>query len=114
MANLSFSASTNGESEPGKLMGILSIIGAFLLPPAGLVLGIIGLKQSKAVKKQNTLALAGTIISGVTMLIGVILMIITIASFNSISDKAKNLQDEWIDNATSQQQQLINSAQEQQ
>jgi len=109
MAKVNFNASTNGKPEPGKTMGILSLVGAFLLPPAGLVCGIIGLKQSKEVKKDNPLALAGTIISGVTILISIIVTIIAFSIWGATANKVMQLGEGIMDEAQQSMQQAKDS-----
>jgi len=114
MANVNFSASTNGKPEPGKTMGILSLVGAFLLPPAGLVCGIIGLKQSKEAKKDNPLALAGTIISGVAILISIIVMIIAFSVWGSTANKVMQLGEGLIEETQQDIRQARDAMQENQ
>lgn len=62
--------------DPGKIMGILSIIFPFIfLGLVGLILGIIGRVQSKKAGFKNTPALIGIILS-IIAIIGTVIMII--------------------------------------
>lgn len=62
--------------NPGKTMGIvsliLSIIGIHLI---GVILGFVGLSQSKKAGQKNGFALAGVIIGFIGLILGLILII---------------------------------------
>ncbi|MGG7507551.1 DUF4190 domain-containing protein [Plantibacter sp. YIM 135249] len=68
-------------------MAILSIIAPFVgFSLAGLVLGIIGLNQIKKTGEQgHGLALAGTIVSGVFILLSVIVVVFWIVVVASVA-----------------------------
>ena len=58
--------------DPGKTLGIIGLIGAFLIPLVGLIISIIARGKSKAAGFKNGLATGGIIVSIVAMVIGVI------------------------------------------
>jgi hypothetical protein len=67
------------QENPGQSLGIASLISAFMMPPLGIVLGIIGLQKSNKIGMKNELALIGIIISSIftfLTIVGVILFII--------------------------------------
>lgn len=69
------------QSEKTNLLAILSLVGAFVFSLAGLVLGIIALKQIKQTgEKGRGLALAGIIISSLSIVISIISIIVIIAA----------------------------------
>jgi uncharacterized membrane protein len=80
------SGSAQGYGQPSQpqktnLLAILSLVGAFVFSLAGLVLGIIALKQIKQTGEQGRgLALAGIIISSISIVISVISLIVIIAA----------------------------------
>jgi len=74
------------QENPGKTMGIISLVAAFFLPLVGLILGIIGLSQSKKSGMSNGMALAGIILSASFMVIGAILLFfLVIAGAGAVS-----------------------------
>lgn len=66
--------------NPGKTMGIvslvLSIIGIHLI---GIIVGFVGLNQSKKAGQKNGFALAGIIVGFVGLVIGIIVIISLVA-----------------------------------
>ena len=78
---------------PGYLMGIISIIGSVVFAPAGLVCGIIGLKESKTAGYKNNFAIAGIIISSIIMAILLAWFIFVISLANSSWNKAEDARD---------------------
>ena len=86
---------THTQENPGKGLGIaslvLSLVGIHLI---GLILGIIGLTQSKKVHKTNGMAIAGIIISAIGLMLGTIFVIALIAGAGKTAtelDKAAKL-----------------------
>lgn len=71
--------------DPGKTMGIVAFVLAFIPPLqiVGLVLGIVALVQSKKAGLKNGLALAAIIISGVLLLLGILALVAFLAWFGS-------------------------------
>lgn len=64
---------------PGKTLGIVGLILAFVFSLAGLIVSIIANNQSKAAGYKNGLAKAGIILSIVFLVIGVIVTIIWVS-----------------------------------
>ena len=77
--------------DPGKGMGIASLILAFIAPLVGLILGIIAKGKSKKAGHNNGLALAGIIISCISMAISVVVIIVIVAAGASVVAKCKDL-----------------------
>lgn len=68
------------QSQKTNLLAILSLVGAFVFSLAGLVLGIIALKQIKQTGEQGRgLAIAGIIISSVAIVLTIIYVIVLFA-----------------------------------
>lgn len=67
--------------NPGKTLGIVGLIMAFFfgLNIVGLILSIVGLNKSKKAGFSNGPALAGIIVSIVTIIIGAIIMAVIVA-----------------------------------
>ena len=57
---------------PGKTIGIVGLVLAFLVAPVGIVLSAIGLSQSKKAGYKNTPALVGVILGIIFTILGVI------------------------------------------
>ena len=57
---------------PGKTLGIVGLVLAFLFPLLGLILSIVAANQSKAAGVPNTPAKVGIILSIIFMVLGVI------------------------------------------
>jgi hypothetical protein len=68
-----------GTDYPGKTLGIVGLILAFVFQLAGLICSIIALSQSRRAGYKNGIALAGIIVSAAFILIGIIIAIIVIA-----------------------------------
>lgn len=86
MTNVNATPSTGGPvapppgvDYPGKTLGIVGLILAFVFSLAGLIVSIIANNQSKAAGYKNGLAKAGIILSIVFLVIGVIIAIIYFA-----------------------------------
>jgi hypothetical protein len=67
--------------NPGKTLGIVGLIMSFffVLNIVGLILSIVGLNKSKKAGMKNGAAVAGIIVSIVTIVIGVIILISIVA-----------------------------------
>ena len=83
---------------PGKTLGIVSLILSIvsvvfaccygfgiIFAIAGVICGILGMKQAKQVGEKNTLAMVGAIISGVFILINIIVLVVMIIGIMSTS-----------------------------
>ncbi|QAY64017.1 hypothetical protein ET495_13175 [Xylanimonas allomyrinae] len=79
--------------DPGKTLGLVGLIGAFVVPIGGLICSIIGRSKSKKAGFDNKLALWGIIISAVslaaTLVLSVLVIVGTIANVNAEVDKAE-------------------------
>lgn len=69
---------------PGKTLGIVGLVLAFLASPIGLILSIVAMVQSRKAGAKNGFALAGIIIG----IIGTIVLIITIISIVALAGAA--------------------------
>lgn len=58
--------------DPGKTLGIVGLILAFLASLIGLIISVVAYKKSKAAGHKNTLALAGIIVGAVVTLVYVV------------------------------------------
>ena len=58
-----------GAVDPGKTLGIVGLVLAFLVAPVGLIISIIARVKSKAAGFKNGLATAGIIVSIVVMVL---------------------------------------------
>lgn len=65
--------------NPGKTLGIVGLILAFFVNVAGLIVSIIALNKSKKAGFKNGPALAGIIVSIVSIVIGVIIIIAVVS-----------------------------------
>lgn len=81
------SAQTAQMSEdPGKTLGIVGLVLAFVAPLIGLILSIIARNKSKKAGHNNSLALIGIIVGAVLTVIGIIIaVIVTIAAVSLVS-----------------------------
>ena len=75
--------------RPTNTMAILSLVMAFVFPPAGLILGIIARKQiARTGEEGDGLALAGIIVGGLItafFVLLIVLMIVALAGMSSYS-----------------------------
>ena len=69
----------SAQVNPGQSMGLAALITSFFVPVVGLVLGIIGLKQSRKVGMSNGMAVAGIVIGSVFTVFIVLYFIVIIA-----------------------------------
>ncbi len=76
--------------DPGRVLGIVSLVLAFFFALAGLIVGIIARNKSKAAGYSNGFAKWGIILSIVFMVLGLIATIIVIAGgaalFGAVAD----------------------------
>lgn len=64
--------------NPGQSMGLAALITSFFVPIVGLVLGIIGLNQSRKAGLGNGMAVAGIVVGGVFTLFIVLYIIVVV------------------------------------
>ncbi|MEO7374864.1 MAG: DUF4190 domain-containing protein [Terrimesophilobacter sp.] len=71
-------AAPPGTDYPGKTLGIVGLILAFVFQLAGLICSIIALSQSRRAGYKNGIALAGIIVSAAFIVIGIIVGIVVV------------------------------------
>ncbi|GAA1851422.1 hypothetical protein [Myceligenerans crystallogenes] len=67
-----------GAEDPGKTMGVVGLILAFIAPLIGLIVSIIAQNKSKAAGFQNGLAKGGIIVSIIVMVLAIVATIIMV------------------------------------
>ena len=68
--------------NPGKTMGIVALVLSLIgLNVVGIIVGFVGLNQSKKAGQKNGLALAGIIIGFVSLLVAIIVLVVAPAMF---------------------------------
>ncbi|GAB3039947.1 hypothetical protein GCM10027052_20720 [Parafrigoribacterium mesophilum] len=72
-------AAPPGTDYPGKTLGIVGLILAFVFQLAGLICSIIALNQSRRAGYKNGIALAGIIVSAGLIVLGIIVAIVFVA-----------------------------------
>jgi hypothetical protein len=72
-----------GADYPGKTLGIVGLILAFVFQLAGLICSIIALSQSRRAGYKNGIALAGIIVSAALIVLGIIAAIVFVLVFVS-------------------------------
>lgn len=75
--------------DPGKTLGIIGLILAFLFGIAGLVISIIARSKSKAAGYSNGLAVAGIIVSIINMIVTTVLVVSIVFLGMTALDKAR-------------------------
>lgn len=75
--------SPSGAEDPGKTLGIVGLVLAFLLAPAGLVVSIIGKVKSKKAGFKNGFATAGIIVSIALIVISIIAIVLVSVSLGA-------------------------------
>jgi hypothetical protein len=79
-------------ADPGKGLGIASLVTALLgMGLVGLILGIIGNSKSKKAGHKNGLAVAGIVISIISMIVGLIVGGVLILAAIGLSAKCADL-----------------------
>ena len=76
---------------PGKTMGIVGLVLAFVFAPAGIIVSAIGMSQSKKVGYKNTPALVGLILSIIFTIIWIISIIIVILGFAAAASQVDEI-----------------------
>ncbi|NYE94143.1 putative membrane protein [Psychromicrobium silvestre] len=79
-----------GGDFPGKTLGIVGLVCAILFSVVGLIISIIANNQSKKAGFKNTPAFVGIIIGIITTVLGIIGIIVSIATLASISTQLNN------------------------
>ena len=71
-------------NSDNNIIGIIALIASFILPIAGLILGIIGYKNAKKTGGENKgMALAAIIISSASMLLTLLATVITAVFYSA-------------------------------
>ena len=70
---------------PGKTMGIVGLILAFLLPLVGLILSIIAVVQSKKAGVKNTPGVIGIIVGALFTVLALVFIIVVFAAFGGVA-----------------------------
>lgn len=77
--------------NPGKGLGIAGFILAFFFPFIGLPLSIVGFVKSKKAGVSNGLAFAGIILNSVFIVVGIFLILITVAAYMGIQERSNTV-----------------------
>lgn len=77
--------------DPGHELGIASLVLAFFIAPLGLILGFIAMHKSKKAGIKNTIALIGTILSGLATVAIIIVVILMATLFTGLVNKCADL-----------------------
>lgn len=86
-------------SAPGKTLGIVGLILAFVAPPLGLILSIVAKVQSRRVNVKNTPATVGIVI-GILAIVGYILLIVTVVAGLAVGCSQYGPGEHTLDNGT--------------
>jgi len=63
-----------GQTDSGRDMAIAGLIGAFVVPPVGLVLSIIALMKSKRGGYKNNLAIGGIVVAALLTITAIVVL----------------------------------------
>lgn len=77
--------------DPGRTMGIIGLVLAFLAPLIGLIVSIIARGKSKAAGFKNGLATGGIIVSIVMMVLGIIISLAVALPLMAVVSKCGEL-----------------------
>jgi hypothetical protein len=78
-------------ADPGRTLGIVGLILAFFVSPAGIIVSAIGLSRSRKAGNKNGLALAGLILSIVFFVVTVLVIVIIVAATVSLVGQCADL-----------------------
>jgi len=78
-------------TDPGRVLGIVGFILAFLVSPAGIIVSAIGLFKSRKSGIKNGLALAGLILSIVFFIISIVIIVSLVAAAVSLLNHCAEL-----------------------
>lgn len=77
------------QEDPGRKLGIIGLVFAFLFPLAGIVISIMALVKSKKARAKNIYAILGLALSSIfTVSASIILTVVMAASYANISSEA--------------------------
>ena len=77
--------------DPGKTMGIVGLVLAFVASVIGLIVSAIAYNKSKKAGFKNTPALVGIIIGALSTLITLIVIIVSIAGISALASQCQQL-----------------------
>lgn len=91
-----------------SIMAIVSLVLAFIIAPLGFIFGLVALSQiKKSGQDGKGIAIAGIVISVINILIGLLLIALTVSSYNSVQERARQAEEQ----SRQRQQQLMQSQQ---
>lgn len=88
-------------SQPGKVLGIVGLILAFIIPPVGLILGIVALVQSKKAGAKNGIALTAIILGAIFTIAWILFWIIIGITAAALGGSAMDAAEACLNGATS-------------
>lgn len=77
--------------NPGRTLGIVGFILAFLVSPAGIIVSAIGLSKSRKSGNKNGLALAGLILSIVFTIIAIVVTVLLVGAAVALLNQCTQL-----------------------
>ena len=77
--------------NPGRTLGIVGFILAFLVSPAGIIVSAIGLSKSRKSGNKNGLALAGLILSIVFFIIAIVVTVLLVGAAVALLNQCTGL-----------------------
>jgi thiol:disulfide interchange protein len=83
--------SSNPREDPGKTLGIVSLVLAFIIPLLGLIFGFVARSKSKKAGHSNGLALVGIIISILSMIVFIFIFAVLIFGVGQVVNKCSEL-----------------------
>lgn len=100
-------------TDPGKTLGIVGFILAFLVSIAGIIVSSIGLAKSRKAGFKNPLALAGIIIGSVLTVVSIgFFILITLVAYNGVQDRALTLSAQDAADSAAKQSEVYSSLRE--
>lgn len=92
----------NGMAVAALVLGIVSIVFAFLFFPIGLILGVLGIvfgiigrnrAQANPAMGRRGMAIAGLITGVIGLVISIVILVLTVVLVNEVGDQLNNLED---------------------
>jgi hypothetical protein len=77
--------------NPGKTLGIVGLVLAFIISPVGLVVSIVGLMKSKKANMSNGIAVAGIVISAISVIAGVLISVMLVGAATTLVAQCADL-----------------------
>ena len=82
---------SNPGEDPGKTLGIVSLVLAFIIPLPGLIFGFVARSKSKKAGHSNGLALAGIILSIINIVVFIFIFTVLIFGVGKVVNKCSEL-----------------------